>query len=285
MGVSKGWKKGRREFPGIGNFAHEFLTLEHSPCRGRGGRKARMKKLLAVLLLSVAPHFVFGDDFPPFSTSLPVGTNCVINMDVLHPLQCEVGMHEIELRAAKIRKKSPEKLEKYLLESGHIVPVVIGPGGTVYVTDHHHLCRALIESGVRTSVYATVKGNYADFTPEKFWRIMKVMNWVYERDENGREIKVPDDLPKTIKDLRDDPFRSLAWMVRHNDGYFYTDEELPDFQWANFFRTRVKIGEGPDRWDRALADAMKICHSDEAKNLPGYTKEQPKADAKNKDAD
>ena len=245
-------------------------------------RNSSMKKFLLLFLFFAVPYFLPAQDFVPFTLSTPIGTNCIINISLLHPLQSVVGRHEVELRAAKLKKKSAMKLEKYLQDPRHIVPVVIGPGGTIYVTDHHHLCCALIESGVRTSTYAVVKASYIDFTTEKFWQTMKVMNWVYTRDENGHEIRIPDELPKTMYELRDDPYRSLAWMVRSAGGYFYTDEDLPDFQWANFFRARIKFDDTSEKWERALADAMKICHSDAAKDLPGYTRETKK-DAQERD--
>jgi len=35
-------------------------------------------------------------------------------------------------------------------------PVIIGPGGIFYITDHHHLARALYEIGVSTT-YSSAK--------------------------------------------------------------------------------------------------------------------------------
>lgn len=39
----------------------------------------------------------------------------------------------------------------------------------------------------------------------------------------------------------DDPFRSLAWMVRNNGGYGHVDTDYADFMWANFLRNNIHL--------------------------------------------
>jgi hypothetical protein len=58
--------------------------------------------------------------------------------------------------------------------------------------------------------------------------------------------------------------------VREQDGYKQVEAPYLEFLWANFFRSRIKIEPGKEGWERAVAVAMRICHSPEARELPGY---------------
>jgi hypothetical protein len=99
---------------------------------------------------------------------------------------------------------------------------------------------------------------------------MKEHDWVYLHDEMGKPLAGPDSLPQTIGNMRDDPYRSLAWLVREKDGYEQTESPYADFHWADFFRGHVHLGNGTNAFDEATLEAMKVVHSAEAKDLPGY---------------
>src|SRR5258708_19862369 len=53
---------------------------------------------------------------------------------------------------------------------------------------------------------------------DAFWGVMDNKRWVYPYDAKGgrRHFK---DLPKSITDLKDDPFRSLAGELRRSGGF------------------------------------------------------------------
>jgi hypothetical protein len=93
-----------------------------------------------------------------------------------------------------------------------MVPVIKGPGGEPYLTDHHHLARALYEEGVK-SVYITVIADLSRLPKDHFWNMMDFHGWTHPYDSKGcrREYS---DLPKTIKMMEDDPYRSLAGLLR-----------------------------------------------------------------------
>ena len=231
-----------------------------------------MKKLLWLILSIGSLTFNTGaqapQDFVPFSTNLAVGAMCKIGIAQLHPTQAVVGMIEVEQREKKMKKWTAEKLDNYLRRK--IVPLCIGPGGNVYILDHHHLVRVLAESGLSTSVYAVIKGNYQPYSEADFWRTMKAIDWVYTLDANGHELKIPDQLPGNIKGLHDDPYRSLAWAVRDAYGYEETEEPFADFRWAAFFRSRVKIKDGQEGFKEAVKAALAMAHAPAARELPGY---------------
>ena len=207
-------------------------------------------------------------DYVPFKPDLPVGTKCLIDPAVLHPTQAAVGMREVEMRIAKMKGWSAKKRERFMQEK--TAPIVIGPGNEVYLLDHHHLARLLLESKILPRMYAEIKGNYAALPEPDFWAMMKERKWVYCFDEAGRALNDPSQLPKRIMDLRDDPYRSLSWLVREQNGYKEVDAPYLEFLWANFFRSRIKIDPGKEGCERAVPAAMLLCHSPEAKDLPGY---------------
>jgi hypothetical protein len=90
----------------------------------------------------------------PFKPDLHEGAQCLIEITQLHPTQAAVGYFEVKQKADKLSGKKPSKFREYLAE--HVVPIVIGPGGGAYLTDHHHLARALWDTKLSETVNAKV---------------------------------------------------------------------------------------------------------------------------------
>ena len=144
-----------------------------------------------------------------------VGDVCLCQLSDLHPTQSAVGMMEVEIRAEKLRSemrnRSTHDFLEHLKKHDRVEPVVIGPGGSFYITDHHHLARALQEAGA-TTTYCRISANLSTLNDGAFWQYMTDNNQVYLRDKQGDAIE-PSALPSKIADLRDDPFRSLAGAI------------------------------------------------------------------------
>jgi hypothetical protein len=209
-----------------------------------------------------------------FDPDLLPHSRCEVPVSILHPTQSSVGMKEVDMRVAKLRQFSPEKLQKYLRKK--IAPIVIGPGGIPYLLDHHHLARALILSRASNVMFAEVKENWSKLSEPEFWAKMKAQNWVYLRDETGKPISNPKYLPASIAAMRDDPYRSLSWLVREQGGYRETDDPYAEFQWADFFRARIQLANDTNALNQATAQAVKLAHSPDAHNLPGYVADADK---------
>lgn len=232
-------------------------------------------KKTSVRLFIAVSLFLFGVVIPAragnyvaFRPDLPVGTKCLIDPAVLRPTQSTVGMREVEMRIEKMKGWPAKKCERLLREK--TAPIVVGPGNEVYLLDHHHLARLLLESRIMPLMYAEIRGNCAALSEQDFWTTMKERKWVYLFDETGHPLSDPSQLPKRIMDLRDDAYRSLSWLVRERNGYKQVDVPHLEFLWANFFRSRINIQAGKAGYAQALSAAMRICHSPEAKDLPGY---------------
>ena len=86
-----------------------------------------------------------------------------VPVDQLHPTQLNEGFSEVDKKADGFNLLLPSQLQSNLLTSGDIEPVVIGPGGVLYLTDGHHTFTALQNSAYGSSdptVYVNVIANY-----------------------------------------------------------------------------------------------------------------------------
>ena len=83
----------------------------------------------------------------------------------------------------------------------------MGPKQRLYVIDHHHLALALHEEGVK-DILVTVVANLSKLEKDAFWVVLDNRSWMHPFDDQGRRRDYAD-IPKTVTDLVDDPFRSL----------------------------------------------------------------------------
>jgi hypothetical protein len=154
--------------------------------------------------------------------------------------------------------------------------IVIGPDGDPYIIDRHHLACIMQRTQKSSTIYATVEANFNTMNVDEFWKEMIARKWAYLYDNKGNGPLDPRELPMSMKDLKDDPFRSLAWAVREQGGYQQSVDPFAEFQWANFFRTKLNADDANLNMKQLIQDALKICHSPAARGLPGYFEETVK---------
>lgn len=184
----------------------------------------------------------------------------------LYPTQPVAGYREVKRKKKKIQKlETPDDLEKYFLKN--TVPVVIGPLGRRYMIDHHHFTLAAFQAGF-TEVYYKVVDDLSDLSEKQFWTKMKKKKWTYLKI-NGEPI-TENQLPRFIKYLIDDPYRSLAGQVKQGGGFTQTQTPFMEFEWADFFRKRIDPKLVHTDFDKAFEMALEISRSPAAKHLPGY---------------
>ena len=133
----------------------------------------------------------------------------------LRPTQMTLGMKEVGQKRDAWRTKAAGDLAKFL--SSHMVPTIVGPEGEHFLIDHHHLARALHEEGVK-SVFVTVVADLNRLEADHFWNMMDFRGWTHPYDAKGRR-RPYSDLPKTVKSMEDDPYRSLAGELRNIGGF------------------------------------------------------------------
>ncbi|MCM2278591.1 MAG: ParB/Srx family N-terminal domain-containing protein [Oligoflexia bacterium] len=179
----------------------------------------------------------------------------------LHPTQFNVGLREVDIRSEAIRavKDEPKKLKKLLKDQPAMV--VKGPGGKLYLVDGHHFTRALAEEGIEKTYVEVVK-DWSELPVDEFWAKMEKKAWVYWRDQGGPP-RGFDELPATVRGLTDDPYRSLAWLVREAGGYRNEDAPFQEFAWADYFREHQVP---PD----SVPEAIELIRRQQPSHLPGY---------------
>ncbi|MBH5367021.1 ParB-like protein [Bradyrhizobium glycinis] len=184
----------------------------------------------------------------------------------LRPTQMTVGMREVKEKRRRWREHGKKKQADLL--GKHMIPVVYGPDARYYVIDHHHLGRALHDEGVK-EVLVTVVGDLRMVEREAFWGVMDNKRWVYPYDAKG-ERRSFRDLPKSVADLKDDPFRSLAGELRRMGGFAKDTTPFSEFLWADFLRRQVSRKAVEADFDKALEKAMAAARSKNAIYLPGW---------------
>ena len=198
----------------------------------------------------------------------PAAHHHFVESDILalRPTQMTAGFAEVALKRrdwATLSKKD----RKQLLQS-HWFPSVLGPRGRYYIVDHHHLGLALHEEGVE-SVKLAVLDDLSYLAPTVFWRVMEQRNWVHPFDETGKR-RPYTDIPRSVIELVDDPYRSLAGMLRTAGGFAKDASPFAEFLWADYLRphiTRAQIRKGIDV---ALREAQGLAKSPLARYLPGW---------------
>lgn len=192
-------------------------------------------------------------------SNLAVGTKCEVSINQLHPTQPNVGMYQIEYNKARLAVINDGKSDEYPSIKDYLqdkeIPVVVGPGATLYITDRHHTLRGLWEyydGKPNVKVYIEVIENWQN--KPNFWEAMKQNNYTY-LGAAGTEIN-PDDLPSSIGDLGNDPYRAAIGMANKigfvkkpkdkqgNDIFFY------QFKWADCLKKfGLKLDEDIDQFE------------------------------------
>jgi hypothetical protein len=184
----------------------------------------------------------------------------------LRPTQITVGMHEVKERRARLRQHKTKKIGKFL--GGHMIPVVLGPRGRHYVIDHHHLSLALHLEGIK-HVLVTVVADLSALDPDAFWVVLDHRGWVHPYDARGKRCDFSA-IPKSVTELKDDPFRSLAGELRRVGGFAKDTTPFSEFLWADFLRRRMKPSVVEKSFPAAIKHALKLAKSQEAHYLPGW---------------
>jgi hypothetical protein len=162
----------------------------------------------------------------------------------------------------------------------HWFPAVLGLDQTYFIVDHHHLGLALMQEGV-TEVPVMVLADLSYLDPKIFWRVMEQRNWAHPFDKAGKR-RSYDAIPKVIEKLVDDPYRSLAGLLRGAGGYAKDTSPFAEFLWADYLRPHITAAQIRSSIDVALREALGLSKSPLARYLPGWTGVNPAPPASGK---
>lgn len=193
----------------------------------------------------------------------------------LRPTQFSVGLYEVAHKADTLLAMGKRKRRKFIDENP--IPVVISPKGHCYLIDHHHFlfaCQLAEVPEVKIDVIKdySAKTKHRKMSYLMFWRVMHAKKWTYLYDQFGDGPRQALYLPLDVRGMADDPYRSLAWLVRQQGGYENSTKTFFEFEWANFFRSQKLLDQhGREALNSATKKAVKLARSPAACKLPGFT--------------
>lgn len=194
----------------------------------------------------------------------------------LKPTQFSVGVLEVEFKVHELRKMKKNKRAEYVRSKP--IPVVISPWEELCVIDHHHFLFACWHANINEVQVEVVKDySNSQLTYLKFWKKLLRLRYAYLFDQFGEGERHPLYLPDDVRGMADDPYRSLAWIVRKEGGFDNSDVTFAEFQWANFFREHKLLdSQGRRGMQKAVPRAIRLAHSKKASGLPGFIKKENK---------
>jgi hypothetical protein len=201
-----------------------------------------------------------------------VGMTTRVNVLDLRPTQFAVGMLEVDHKIDELQKLKKKDFARYFKET--VVPVVRSPSNELYVLDHHHFLFVCYHLGIR-KVRVQVKKDLSKskLTYRAFWKWMYHRRNAYPYCQFGEGPREAIYLPRDIRGVADDPYRSLAWFVRKAGAFKNSDKNFAEFRWANFFRSKKLLARnGLADFPLAMEKAAHLAQSPDAKRLPGYGK-------------
>jgi autotransporter-associated beta strand protein len=202
-----------------------------SPSVGKALRQ-RLALLCSVSALAIGaagsahagqlPVTAFGTYDPTQASSIVPGPFSLfqVPVDSLHPTQLNEGLTEVGKKAAGFDLLVPSQLQSNLLTD--IEPVVIGPGGQLYLTDGHHTFTALEDSIYGPSnpnVFVNVIANFSNLTTSQFFALMQSQNLLLPLND-GQPVPVNtatgSPFPSALTGLTSDPYRGLEYSILKN---------------------------------------------------------------------
>jgi hypothetical protein len=197
------------------------------------------------------------------SDPLPIG----VPVTGLRPTQMTVGYREVEIKRRQWRE-ADEKARVKLLRR-HVVPAVVGPKGRHYIVDHHHFTKALLdEEAPHVAVY--IVADLEHLPKDEFWTFLDNSDWCHAYDADGKRCELTE-IPGSLSELTDDPFRSLVGELIRAGGCAKTNTPFFEFLWADFLRRRIKKQLVQKEFGTALVKALDLAKSSDTKSLPGWS--------------
>lgn len=208
----------------------------------------------------------------------------VVDLEKLRPTQLACGWQEVEAKEWEILNIKRGKLDNFLKK--HSIPVVAGPNGKMYLVDRHHMGLAMLRLSDRwdweerdnkkenpyNQCFVKIIKDYSKekMTKEEFYKKLENDGMLHPYNEKGERVDIRD-IPMSLADLRDDPYRALAGFARKAGAYKKSTTPYSEFKWADYFRPLIPVKMIKSNIQGAISIALDLAVKPEAKNLPGYT--------------
>lgn len=229
------------------------------------------KSILSLLVLVSFNTLAFENCFE--SKKAP----CEVPLSTLHPTQFALGRISIPDKIKKLEKKYKKgKLAKYLEEKA--IPAILGPGNLLYIQDGHHTMAAFdLSEKIPESEKRTIISDLVDMSHLSKYDFKKYMidnEKVFLLDANYK-LKKFEDIPKTFKEMGDNPYRSFAELVQNEEGFCKAKFNYLEFIWGKYFqeellKENIILTESNDSLYPLVDLGIKMAIRERAKTLPGF---------------
>ncbi len=196
-----------------------------------------------------------------------------VNLVDLHPTQMCIGYAEISARKKQFSNLDLKNRLKYLRSKP--IPIIKNQNNELWILDRHHRLRALIELDKKSKAYGYLLEEIKTTEQTKVLQFLNERGWLYLHDSRGIGPHAYNLLPKTLLDMKDDPYRSLIWKLK-KEGFISPEPLIPyhEFHWSRWLRTRSLPPFNSNHLYPALTIARKIVSSKAASHLPGWKGER-----------
>jgi len=187
----------------------------------------------------------------------------------LHPTQWCVGLAEVWSRQQDYARETRQTRLSDLKRKP--VPLVRSAGGQLWMVDRHHRLRALLELDPQTTTWGYVIAQLDVDDRAAVLEVLDQRGWLYLFDGRGNGPRPALELPGSLMDLDDDPYRSLVWKLKQ-EGLIKPQRQIPyhEFRWGNWLRRRPLPPFSSRHLTPALIPARRLVCSQAASKLPGW---------------
>lgn len=206
-----------------------------------------------------------------------------VDLEHLRPTQCACGWQEVAQKEKEMLIKMQEgKWESYLRKK--TIPVIAAPNGKMYLVDRHHMALALLhladawdwgieKKGSNPYQYCYVRivadERGGKWDKKGFYQHMEQQGMLYPFNEDGQRVRIRE-IPYSIGDLKDDPFRALAGFARKMGAYKKVPIPYTEFAWAQYYRSILSKTMVKNDMRQALRLVLALSWDPKAQHLPGY---------------
>ena len=187
----------------------------------------------------------------------------------LHPTQWCIGLAEVWSRQIDFSSESPQERLAYLKRKP--VPLVRSGFGDLWMVDRHHRLRGLLGLDPQAKAWGYLIADLTSSESSEVLAFLEQQGWMYLYDGRGQGPRLAMDLPHSLMDLDDDPYRSLVWKLKQ-EGAIKPQPQIPyhEFRWGAWLRRRPLPPFSSRRLEPALAPARRLVCSQAAANMPGW---------------
>ena len=143
-----------------------------------------------------------------------------VKLNSVMPTQMDEGLAEVAKKTAGFNLETSAQMQATM--QTYVEPVVIGPGGVLYLTDGHHTFTALSNSiwgASNPTVYVNVIANYSNLSTAQFYAQMQSVNLLLPLNDgvpqpvNGA---TGSPIPTSLTSMASDVYRGLEYSILKN---------------------------------------------------------------------